>query len=313
MKKFLKNYGLFSIVMLALVAVGVHDLAITGIQLGAEGVSYAMAGYIAVDVFKTVGGGAPKNKKDMVTFYKLDEIVQSSLERDEKGVLIPQNIQCKPGKYATRFYGTIDKTAPGYTTEGETDARGLIHALAMEHPGDSLELNEWVVNNLNQNIIAVVHECGSDYDKVLGTPCHPLQIVPQGQDDSTAKKTMLNLAGVGRTSLPPGKYSGTHTYSAPLATIADDDTSPSVSEGSGQYQLSENTAATEITTLDDAVHGESYTLLGTGGANASTIPSGNDFQLKDGVTWTAAEGASITFTAFKNAGAGFNFIELSRS
>lgn len=313
MKKFFKNYGLFSLVMLALAVLGIHEVATAGLQFGVEGVGLAMATYIPIDVLKTVGGGSPQNKKDMVTFYRLEDLVQDSLARDDKGVYIAQNIVCQAGKYGIKFYGTIDKTAPGYTTEGETDARGLIHALAMEHPGDSLELNEWIVNNLNQNIIAVVHECGAAYDKVLGTPCHPLQIAPQEQDDSTAKKTMLNLTGVGRTRFTPGRYDGTHTYAAPLATIADDDTSPSVSAGTGQYQLSENTAATEITTLDDATHGESYTLLGTGGQYASTIPSGNDFQLKDGVTWTAAVGAAITFKAFKNAGAGFTFIEISRS
>lgn len=306
MKKFLKKNGFFLLVLTATILGGIMELSALDVAA-----IVAAGPYVLVNVTKQ--SGSPTNKKDKVVLYKLDDLVQSSLARDDKGVYIPQNIQCLPGKYGIEVYGTIDKTAPGYSAEGETDTRGLKHTLAFEHPGDSLEINEYITNGLNDNWIAVTQECGSNMKKVVGTPCHPLQMVPTGQDNAEAKKHMLNFEGVGRTQFTPGKYDGTLPLDSPKATIPDDDTSPSVAQGEGQYQLSENTAATGITTLDDAQDGLSYTLLGTGGANASTIAAGNDFELKDGVTWTASQGAQITFKAFKNGANSFVFVELSRS
>jgi hypothetical protein len=55
-----------------------------------------------------------------------------------------------------------------------------------------------------------------------------------------------------------------------------------------------------------------FTLLGSGGSYPSTIPTGNDFILASGTTWTALANAHITFKAFKDGGATYKFIEQSR-
>lgn len=280
---------------------------------GAVGITLAVGPYIVVDVKKSLSGGAAQNKKPYVIYYRVKDLVTSSLKRDEKGVLIPQDIVCLPGKYGFKVYGTIDKTAPKHMTDGDTDSKSFQHSLGQEIPGDDLEVDEFLFNNLNEDLIAVTGECDGEYEKVIGTPCHPLQINPESLDDSTGKKTMLKCEGVGRTRFPIGRYAGTHTLAEPLALIAQDDLTPSVDDGPGQYQLQDNTQATAITTLDDAEDGFIYTLLGSGGAFPSSIAAGNDFILQGGVTWNAAAGTQISFRAIDIGNGDFNFIETSRT
>lgn len=280
---------------------------------GAVGITLVAGPYVVVDVKKSLSGGAAQNKKPYAIFYRVDDTVISSFKRDQKGVLIAQDIQCLPGKYGFKVYGTIDKTAPKHMTDGETDAKSFQHQLGFEIPGDDLEVDEFLFNNLNKDFIVAVGECEGEYEKVIGTPCHPLQINPESLDDSTGKKTMLKMEGVGRTKYPIGRYAGNHTLATPLAVIAQDDLTPSVDDGPGQYQLQDNTQATAITTLDDAQDGFIYTLLGSGGLFPSSIASGNDFILQGGVTWNAAAGTQISFRAIDIGGGSFNFIETSRT
>jgi hypothetical protein len=90
-----------------------------------------------------------------------------------------------------------------------------------------------------------------------------------------------------------------------LAFVADD-TTPSVA-GGVEFQTNENTKATAITTLDDAVVGKTYTIYGAGTTNASTIANSGNFTLTADMTLSA--GKSITLIAL----AGGKFAEISRT
>ena len=65
--------------------------------------------------------------------------------------------------------------------------------------------------------------------------------------------------------------------------FAADDTTPSV-DGANVFVVGENTKATAITALDDAVVGEVYTIYGSGSTNASTIANSGNFVLTAAVT-----------------------------
>lgn len=74
-------------------------------------------------------------------------------------------------------------------------------------------------------------------------------------------------------------------------------TTPSV-KGASVFMTGDNTAATAITKLQDAVPGKVYTIHGNGSANASTIANGGNFSLTGAMT--LKEGAWIKLVADEN-------------
>jgi len=257
------------------------------------------------------GAGTPGDKNDRIIIFRWDDVANYNRVQDQ--ALVDGNITMKPGKYMIEIYGSINTISPGYSAEGDPDAMGIIHALNFSHPGDAQEVMDFLQNNFNLNLGAIVRKCGSNTSKVYGTPCHPLQIAPTGVDDENKVGQEIALTGINRTRFWPATYEGTFTLETVTGTFTADDVTPSVANGTGRYALVDNTAPTEITGLDDAVHNGVYTLIGSGGSNAATIPTGNSFILKDGVTWTAITGSEITFKAIKSGASDYTFIELSRS
>lgn len=87
------------------------------------------------------------------------------------------------------------------------------------------------------------------------------------------------------------KYEGVGAINRTFKVDANDST-PDVSRGTGTYLIAANSAATEITTLDNAVVGSLVTLKWTSDMNMSTIANGGAFHLtKD---FTPVVGATLT-------------------
>mgnify|MGYP006289151795 FL=1 len=268
--------------------------------------------YTMVSVVKPKpGAGTPGNKKDRIVIFDWDDVL--TFNRVPGEAAVDGNLVMKAGKYQIEIYATLSSISPSYSTEGDPDAMGIIHALAFNHPGASKEIKDFLQNHLNKNLGAIVQKCGSNEMTVYGSPCHPLQLNPTGVEDENQVAQQITLTGINRTEYWPADYTGTLTLASATGTFAQDDATPSVANGHGQYQTVDNTTPTEITSLDDAVDKGVYTLLGSGGSEPSTIPSGNDFILRNGTTWTALAGSQITFKAIKTGASSFQFVEQSRS
>ena len=64
-----------------------------------------------------------------------------------------------------------------------------------EHPGSEVEFKEFLNNNVNENLGAIVINYAGDDCKIAGTPCTPLSFsTAEGQDNNEANKTTVNLA-----------------------------------------------------------------------------------------------------------------------
>ena len=271
-------------------------------------------GYVNISVKKPskAGAGAPEGKDTAIIFIDAEDVLQFP-ERDSKGVLMVGNFVMKPGKYAIAIYGTSSSIKPSKSSDGEEDAVGFMHGLELSHPGDELEINEFIQNWTNRKIITLIGSCSGVRKKAYGTKCAPLVLKYEGQDDADALKNTLKLEGSRKTNVVPGFYDGTVTYAAVLGVQVVDATVVDVAAGSGEYQLSDsNTVATELTSLSNAVDGQIVTLLGGGGANPTSITDGGDFVLKDGAAWSGIDGAIITFKVFKDGAASYKYIEQSR-
>lgn len=164
---------------------------------------------------KSNNAGRATGKKNYIYLFRWDDV--KTFTKDEKGVRVTAfalQAEKKPiGVYATQSTINIYDTA-----EGDTDARGFIHHVDFEHPGSEVEFKEFLNNNVNENLGAIVINCAGEDCKIAGTPCTPLSIsTAEGQDNNEANKTTINLASTLR-----GDTLGVIAKS--LIPLTDDDT-----------------------------------------------------------------------------------------
>ena len=304
------SYVFIITVVIAFIALIVFSMAIMGYIKLPRGL--LTDGYIPVNL-EDPGNNEGKggDKDDKITLIRKKDVLVFP-PRNSKGILMPGNIIMKPGCYAIDVYGTQDSIKASPKTEGGMDEKGVIQALEYSHPGISDEVLEHRTYWQNENIYAILHRCSTAKKHLYGAPCAILQMSWTCQDDKDATKTVFTLASA-QKGPDIAVYQGTITYQEVTGTEAADATTVDVGNGEGQYQLTNGTAAAVvITTMDNAVDGNAYTLLGSGGSHPSTI-SGGDFILKNGTAWTAISGAIITFKAFQTGVATWKFIEQSRA
>lgn len=274
--------------------------------------------FIKVNIPKTniAGAGAPQGKDPNILIWDWAD-VQASPTRDSKGIKGEGSFVFKDGKYAIKVYATSSTISLPRTSEGEEDAVSFQSLPEFSHPGSPLEIEEFFANMTNRAIgLAVrVGDCDSNEDpyyKVYGTKCNPLSLMVEGTDNNEGVKDLVKFQQFRRSQNLPMRYYGNFTFDeANLVPV--DAAEVDVASGSGEYQLQDNTIATAVTDLTNAVHGGTYTLIGSGGANPATIASGGNFILAGATDWSGLAGARITLKAYEQAGGAFVFFEHSRS
>lgn len=268
--------------------------------------------YVKANVLKPTGMSPGKggNKKDKVYIIDIDDLL-SEASRDAKGVLISGSHVFRANAYGVQLYVTPGTHDGKVTSEGDVDAEGFMQEYVIEHPGSELEILEFIANWINRNVMIIDERCSDGVKFQFGSSCAPLRLQTESQDNKEMDKHTLTFKSAVKGPMK-AKYEGTVTLPSAVATVAADATTVNLSNGGGEYQLTDNAAATEITTCTNAVNGMIFTLLGSGGNNPATIPAGNDFLLKDGTTWTGLANSKITFKAFEDGAGSFKFIEISR-
>ena len=135
--------------------------------------------------------GTPKGKKKYVIIFRWGDV--KTYKRDEKGVRVTE-FAMQDGKKPIAVYATPSTLNVYHTSEGDDDARGYIHHLDGEVPGSSVGFSEFLQNNINEELGAIVMNCAGDDAKVAGTPCTPLYIAKaDSQDNKEGDKSTLNL------------------------------------------------------------------------------------------------------------------------
>lgn len=150
--------------------------------------------YAMVSVPKAgANAGRPKGKRKYVILFRWADVKE--YKRDEKGVKVT-GFSMQETKKPIGMYATGSTISCYHTSEGEDDARGFIHHVDYETPGNTVEVDEFINNNINEELGAIVIDCASDAEvKIAGTPCCPLMITKaDSQDNKEGCKTILNLA-----------------------------------------------------------------------------------------------------------------------
>lgn len=257
--------------------------------------------YIAKSVLKPRGNkspGASAPKEPNVTIVEVDDIAVFP-QRDGKGVLMDGSFVMKPNANMIQVYMTPSKSKASFESEGEEDAQQFKHKFEGEHPGNELEIAEFVQNFTGRNVIVIYGSCSDTFRKVLGSKCAPLQLKPSLQDDNDARKHMLVFEQAAASGYVPGHYLGQIVLEDPFAAVGYDLT---VGANSLMQKLPSSAVATDITVTAVTAEPDSIvTFIGGGGAAAATLEPAANVLLKGGANWSALEGASIHFKVFEGA------------
>lgn len=141
---------------------------------------------------KNNNAGRASGKKSYIIIFRWDDV--KTFTKDDKGVKVTA-FEFQEEKKPVAVYATDSTINIYHTAEGDDDARGFIHHVDFDHPGSEVEWDEFVNNNVNENLGAIVINCKGDECKIAGTPCTPLKMsTAEGQDNNEANKTTVNLA-----------------------------------------------------------------------------------------------------------------------
>ena len=143
----------------------------------------------------------------------------------------------------------------------------------------------------------------SEYESVKFTS---IGLDPGGVPDSPYEGQLFYSSSLDKLVMYNGSaYERITSASAP-STAAADDTTPTV-RGIGVLLLGDNTGATAITQLDNAVSGQQVVLVVTGSTNTPTIADSGNFNLS--AAWAPGTGDTLTLVTSN----GTTWYEIARS
>ncbi len=254
---------------------------------------------------KSPGAAAPKDPN--VTIVRVEDILLFP-ERNSLGVLMEGSFVMKPNAYMFQVYMTPSTIDAPYTTEGEEDGDQFKHTFKGDHPGDDLEIAEFIQNNTGRDLIIVYGSCADKTRRVMGSKCAPMKLKTEGVDNKDGRKKALSFEQVVGTGYVPGHYEGDIVLEDPFNAVGHDLT---IGANSLMQKLPSSAAETDITVTTITAETDSIvTLIGGGGAVAATLEPSANVLLKGGANWTALDGAVIHFKVFE--GANKMLIETSR-
>lgn len=260
-------------------------------------------GYIRKNVDKSAvpGAGAATAKDPNVAIFRAQDIVSMPV-RNGAGVLAEGDFIMKSGKTPIYVYMTGVNQNFGYETEGEVDKEQIMQRFTGQYPGDTLDLHEFIQNHLGEDLIIVIGSCNDTYKRILGSKCAPLRLKNNFTSNNEGNTSEMTFEPTQATRFVPAFWQGNIPYATPFAVPAE---SIAMLKANGyQYQLGAFAVTDDIEVGSiDLDHGDRVTILGGGGDAPATLSDGSidavTAILKDGTTWTALAGASITLEVFE--------------
>jgi len=219
-----------------------------------------------------------------------------------------------PGKKHRIFDAKINTISP---TGAAGQSQGTVAlTLTPQVEGFSKEVLDFIYNLNGERIIVIWEDCKTGQLFIAGSPCSGgllVSITNLGKMDDGFYGAILEMKG-GDCPDPFYFYEGPIVLEDPEIIPANATTFALTD--SFQYQLSDNTAATELTDItgvtDDEV-GRIIELIGGGVNFPTTINPGAKFILRNGVPWVGVQGSKITFLIVKTDATEYAFFELQRS
>src|SRR5690606_26990941 len=146
--------------------------------------------YIPKSVTKPRGKsppGASAPKEPTVTTARAEDIL-SLPARNQGRPLVGGSMGLKRNAYRLSAYLTPSTITASFTTDGEEDAEQFTHTFVGEHPGDELEIAEFIQNNTGRDLLIIYGSCTEKIRKVMGSKCAPMKLKTEGQDNRDGRK-----------------------------------------------------------------------------------------------------------------------------
>jgi hypothetical protein len=259
------------------------------------------------------GSSAPKSQ---IAIIDIEDLAPNGFPvSDSSGVKLMGSFVMKEGAKPYLIYSTRSKTEAPYESDGDEDSININQSFKVHHPGNTLEVKEFIQNWLGRNVVVAHRACQDNFWEVMGTPCAPLQIMPTKQDNNDGRHYEIMFQAFASTALVPKHFEGELPFADPFAVADVTDITLSTANGY-QYKLPA-LAATEAVAFNATTlaHGTMVSLLGGGGAEPATLANGiaGDITvlLVNGSTWTGLVNQAIHLRVFR-AGATTYLIEQSR-
>lgn len=221
-------------------------------------------------------------------------------------------IPMKAGKYFHSIDCRADSVRPNAQSVGDIAPSGELTIVA-DISGLSKTMLQLFYANNGEDMVVIWEHCQTKQKFVAGSPCSGLifSYTKLGTDENS---TGASVQWKGKCPEPFLYFDG-EVPTADPSDIAEDATTFALAADAA-YKVGENsqpTAIASITNVTDADVNRIIEVIGNGSDNATTIAASAVFILRNGATFVAQDGASITFQIVKVGVATYAFYELSRS
>ena len=143
-------------------------------------------------VLKNGNPGRPNPKSPYIILFKSDDLATKPVKSVD-GVSVAVALAFKAGKKAIEIYAIPSSIKVGDKSSGEADKKGFIHTIEFEHPGSSVEYSQFINENVNENLMAIVVYPDLAFDKLVGWPGNPLQLNHEQKDDEKEDSNTVKL------------------------------------------------------------------------------------------------------------------------
>ena len=254
------------------------------------------------------GAGAPKGKNPNATVVWVEDLIKEMFPNpNENGVMLVGNIPLKQNARMERIYMTDVTHKVTHKQEGDADAEGFMKAYEGSHPGDELEINEFIQNSLGEPFIIIYDvDCNTGLKKVVGLPCNPLYLKSEFLDDNTAVKHTLVFEQRRRDRHVSKFYEGELSFAENFNVADAEALALNVANGFVMKLPVSNEVTVVAIATNTLPHKKVVTLIGSGGTNPATLSGGisgpNTVIVDNGLVWEANNGAFINLQVYEGGG-----------
>jgi len=139
---------------------------------------------------KSANQGRPTPKRKYVMVFDWDDI--DAYERDESNVRVT-TLTFKTGKTPIGVFASSGSINPYQESSGEARQAGFLQHVDFTHPGTDEEFDAFLENNINKDLGAIVIPCDGADARIAGTPCIPLVMTANSQDNNESRQHTVQL------------------------------------------------------------------------------------------------------------------------
>lgn len=153
------------------------------------------------------GAGNPRPKNPTILIYDTSDC-ETYPTREVGTTTAAEGFTLKDGKKLLGIYATPASIEVLQEAEGDADARGYKKGVKFEHPGNSVELENFIEHFSNRNLGVFVRDCNGEGARSIGDPCNPLSMKVETTESKDGTKATITLQQDVRDEFRILRYTG---------------------------------------------------------------------------------------------------------